>query len=202
MRKISISVLFSLCLYSLNAQDMLFSEDFESKKNDWNELRDDDHERIIQDGKLIMNTASKTFYWAGQHLATDKKKDFRIETEISFVKYKSGEAGIMWGGDSNKDKKMYFFLLSANGAWNYGVWSPSFFSITGSQKSAAINKGLATNKLKVERIGNKLKLYINDVEVHTTKFPSSKGDLMGLVSGDGVHIAAADYFNVTEMVRE
>lgn len=58
----------------------------------------------------------------------------------------------MWGGDDDKEK-MYFFLVSPNGSWNYGVRSPSFFSYTGSQKSANVNKDLATNKLRAEKMG-------------------------------------------------
>jgi hypothetical protein len=179
----------------------IFAEDFENTVRDWNEVKKDDHIRIIQDGKLTMATNAKTFYWCGQNIVPDKKKNFRMETELIFSKFKSGEAGLMWGDDS-QGEKMYFFLLSPNGSWNYGVWSPSFFSYTGSQKTTVVNKGLATNKLKVEKIGSKLKLYINDVEVHSAKFPSSKGTLMGLVSGGGNHAVEADYFKVSELPRE
>jgi hypothetical protein len=193
---------FFLCSLSVFAQESIevLSEDFETKKRDWNEVQDDEHIRLIENGKLRFATASKTFFWCGQDLDIDKKKNFRIETELTFVKFKSGEAGIMWGAED--EEKMYFFLLSPNGAWNYGVWSPSFFSYTGSQKSALIKKELGTNKLKVERIDNKVKLYINDVEVHSARFPSTKGTRMGLVSGGGIHNVDADYFTVTQMERK
>ena len=107
----------------------------------------------------------------------------------------------MWGGGDDKEK-MYFFLLSPNGAWNYGVWSPLFYSLTGSQKSPHVNKGLATNKLKVEKVGSRLKFYVNDVEVHTARFAATKGTLMGLVSGGGVNTSEAGYFRVIEIAGE
>jgi hypothetical protein len=203
MKKISFLIVMSLFLVPALGQESveLLYEDFETSNRDWMEVNEDDHSRVIQNGKLRMVTAAKTYFWCGQHITTDKKKNFRIETEISFTKFKTGEAGVMWGGN-DKDEKLYFFLLSPNGAWNYGVWSPSFFSYTGSKKSAVINKDLGTNKLKVERIDNRLKLYVNDTEVYTAKFPSTKGTLMGLVSGGGSHAAEADYFKVSEMPRE
>lgn len=203
MNKTYIVFLLIHCLFPAKGQDAneLFAEDFENNSRDWNELKREDHQTIIQNGKMLMTTRAKTYFWCGQDVLPDKKKNFRMETELSITKYKNGEAGLMWGGEG-KDEKMYFFLLSPNGAWNYGVWSPSFYSYTGSQKSALVNKGLGTNKLKVERIGNKLKLYVNDTEVHTAKFPSTKGSLMGLVCGGGTLSVEADYFKVSEMLKE
>ncbi|HYC85137.1 MAG TPA: hypothetical protein VEB86_07935 [Chryseosolibacter sp.] len=201
MRKLLLASFFFSSLASLHAQDALFFDDFDNGGTTWNEVKKEDHERFVEGGKLHMNVASKTYFYAGQNIVPDKKQDFSIETEFTFSKYKSGEAGIMWGG-GEKGEKMYFFLLSPLGAWNFGVWSPQFYSLTGSQKSSLVNKGLAINKLKIERIGNKLKLYVNDVEVHTTKFPSTKGQLMGLVSGGGIHSVEAEYFKVTKLTSQ
>jgi hypothetical protein len=192
----------NVCVMRLLAQNTdLMIEDFESNKRDWFTTVESDHERLIANGRMKLITASNTYYYTGQNVLPEKKKDFRVETELSFVKYKNGEAGIMWG-DNDKGEKLYFFLLSPKGAWNFGTWSPQFFSMTGSQKSTAINKDLATNRLKIERIGSKLKLYINDVEVHSTKFPSTKGNFVGLVSGGGSHAVEADYFNVVELAQQ
>jgi hypothetical protein len=202
MKKLAFLIFLNFCALRLLAQDTdVMMEDFESNTRDWFTTVESDHERVISRGKMKMVTASNTFYYAGQNVLPDKKKDFRVETELSFVKYKNGEAGIMWG-DDKKGEKLYFFLLSPKGAWNFGTWSPQFFSMTGSQKSTAINKDLATNKLKIERVGSKLKLYINDVEVHSTKFPSTKGTLVGLVSGGGSHTVDAEYFNVVELAQQ
>jgi hypothetical protein len=201
MIRLVIIPLFLFAFASHAQENQLFFDDFQSNTNDWKEVNEQDHERVIQNGKLMFNTGARTYYWCAQTVETEKKQDFSIETELTFVKWKSGEAGLMWGSD-DKDDKVYFFLLSSNGAWNYGVWSPSFFSYTGSQKSPAINKGNATNKLKVAKVGGKLKLYINDVEVHSAKFPSTRAELKGLVSGGGNHIVEADYFKVTALAKE
>jgi|GEM_PF-4996517 len=203
MKKIALLLVLNVCFLPAFSQEAveLLAEDFENASRNWNETKKDDHIRVIQNGKLVMVSGSRTYYYAGQSVFPGKKKNFKIETEISFTKFKTGDAGIMWGG-GDKDEKMYFFLLSPLGAWNYGVRSPNFYSLTGSQKSAVVNKGLATNTLRVEKVGNKLKLFVNDVEVHSTRFPSTKGTLLGLVSGGGSHTVEADYFRVSEMEPE
>lgn len=200
MNKIIASTLLTLLFFEAMAQEgnVLLAENFDNNALQWKLADRSDHFRTIGNGKMMLETRSKLFYWSAQSIDTDKKKDFRIETELSFTKYKGGQAGIMWGGSSDEDK-VYFFFVCPDGSWNYGVWSPSFFSYTGSQKSDLVKKGLATNKLKLERVDNKLKLFVNDVEVHSARFPSTKGTNMGLVCGGGNIAVEADYFRVTEL---
>jgi hypothetical protein len=202
MKRLSILIMLTFCLCRLYGQGTeILLEDFENTKRDWKETDEFDNTRVIQNGKLRMTTETSKFYWTGQYVMPDKKTDFSVEAELSFVKFKSGTAGLVWG-DEKAGQKLWFFLLSPNGAWNFGTWSPKFFTLTGSQKSAVINKDLATNKLKIERIGSKLKLYVNDVEVHSTKFPSTKGNLVGVVSGGGDHTVDVNYFNVMELAKQ
>jgi hypothetical protein len=191
-----------LCSLTGFCQDkILINEGFDDNSGNWSLADREEYGRKISDGKLIMTHRAKNYHWCGQKVVLEKKKNMKIETEISVTNYKSGQVGIIWGG-SDDNEKICFFMISPGGTFNYGIWDPLFQSLTGSLRSDAIKKGIATNKLTVKKDGGRLRLYVNDVEVHSAKFPSGYGMNVGLVNGGGSIVAEADYLSVTELARE
>lgn len=57
MNKTYIIILLIHCLFPAMGQDA---------NELWNELKRDDHNRIIQNGKILMTTKVMTYYWRGQ----------------------------------------------------------------------------------------------------------------------------------------
>ena len=188
--------LLLITLYAFSQSSEYMVDNFDDNSYRWPLSEKDEYSNEIAGGKMIMLNRTMRYHWYTQNVPTEKKKDFRIETEFTFTKFtKSGYAGILWNG-SDDANKICFFMVSPDGTYNYGTWAPEFFSITGSQKSAAINKGLGTNKVAVQKSGGKVKLFINDVEVHSAKFPSVYGKNVGLITGGGAFVVESDYFRV------
>jgi len=201
MKKISISILFMLLVaYTASAQDVkeLIGERFDNNFRQWSEKDTDKYSRYVAQGKMHMVSKADYYHWCGLGIPVNKKKNFKIESEVSFSKFKSGVVGIIWGG-SDDYKKIFAFTISPNGTYNYGQWAPKFQSFTGSLRSDAIKKGVGSvNKITVHKDGRTLRLLVNDVEVHNTSFKKLYGNEVGLVAGGGVSTAEVDSFVFTE----
>jgi hypothetical protein len=202
MKRIVVAVLCLVTSYAFGQEaKIILEETFDNNFREWS-LRDNDtYARNITGGKMLLVNRDNRYHWAGHSIIFDKKKNFRIETTLNVTKFKSGQTGIFWGGDEDY-KKMCFFIISPDGTFQLGQWAPEFQSYTGSTKHAAINKGIGLNKVAMEKVGGKVKLFVNDVEVHTAKYNSGYGKHMGLFMGGGALTVEADYFKVTELPKE
>ncbi|HYG03453.1 MAG TPA: hypothetical protein VD927_13470 [Chryseosolibacter sp.] len=204
MNRTSLLLCLLLVTLSARAQEVkeLLGEHFDNNFRQWSEKDTDKYSRYIAKGKMHMVTKADYYHWCGHGIPVDKKKNFKIESEVTFTKFKSGVVGIIWGG-SDDYKKIFAFTISPNGTYNYGQWAPKFQSFTGSLRSDAIKKGVGTvNKLTVQKDGRTLRLLVNDIEVHSTTFKKLYGNEVGLVAGGGVSTAEVDSFVFAEIDQE
>lgn len=203
MNKLFLATVFTATSFSLVAQSReLLNESFDNNFRKWSLPDQESYSRSIANGKMKLVSRHDNYHWAGVGVPVNKKKDMKIEMELTFTKFKKGDAGIMWGC-SDDYKKMYAFTVSPDGTYNFAQWAPKFQSFTGSMRSDAIKKDIgATNKLTVIKEGRKLKLLVNDVEVHTGSFPSMYGNEMGVVAGGGSFVSEIDSFVITELDKD
>jgi hypothetical protein len=200
MKKICIIFFILIAAQQSFSQDYVkvFSEDFNNNFNKWILRNNEEYTTTIANGKFKMVHRGDRYYYEGQTVVNDKKKDLKIEATVSFTKFKKGHAGVIFGCD-DEYKNTYFFMISADGTYTYGQWAPQFQTFTGTLKSTAINKEMgANNKLMVEKVGKKLKLYVNGKEVHSDSFPKLYGKNMGVVGGGGNFTAEIDYLSVAQ----
>ncbi len=165
------------------AENVLFKDDFSDPSSGWDRVSVSDGVTDYVDGvyRIFVNT-SNTDVWANPGLNFD---DVRIEVQATKV-----------GGDDNNDfgiicryqdnANFYFFVISSDGYYGVGKFVQGEQKLIGSESmppSEKINTGNATNHLRADCVGNKLRLYVNDellTEVEDSDFTS--GDV-GLLAG-------------------
>src|SRR5687767_7410312 len=132
------TVLILITIYSFSQDAVVYMDDsFDDNSYKWPVSEKQEYSNEISGGKMIMTNRTKNYHWYLQSVDTEKKKNYKIETEFTFTHFtKSGYAGIAWGG-SDDANKLCFFLVSPDGTFNFGTWAPEFFSLSGSQKSTA-----------------------------------------------------------------
>lgn len=163
--------------------NVLFRDDFSDTSSGWDRVNVSDGVTDYADGvyRIFVNT-SNTDVWANPGL---NFSDVRIEVDATKV-----------GGDDNNDfglicryqdgANFYFFVISSDGYYGVGKFVEGEQKLIGSESMPAsdkVNQGNATNHLRADCVGNKLRLYVNDellTEVEDSEFTS--GDV-GLLAG-------------------
>jgi hypothetical protein len=150
----------------------VFEEKFSDNRNNWYQGDDEQHTIRIEDKKYIFEHKQDTGYWAAWKKPEDfdPQKNFRIEVGANKVEGVDNDGyGIVLGAKDLNNH--YQFLVNGNGSYSFGKvsdgklsdiieWTPSDF----------INKGNASNLLTVRKVGDQLKLYVNDRYVIETVF--------------------------------
>jgi hypothetical protein len=163
--------------------DILFQDDFSDPSSGWDQVSVMEGETDYVDGayRIFVNETSYDI-WANPGLEFTNTV---IEVDATKV-----------GGPDDNDfgiicryqglDRFYFFIISSDGYYGIGrVVNGEQELLQNEQmlESAAINQGLATNKLRVECVGDRLSFFANDtllLEVDDATY--SSGDV-GLLAG-------------------
>ena len=162
---------------------VLFQDDFSDPSSGWSTLNEGNKNIGYQNGSFHFLVGEPKFdYWSTPGLSF---KDTHIEVNAT---KNSGpddnDFGIICRYQD--EKNFYGLLISSDGYFGISKMKNGVHSILdadGMQVSEAIKKGVSTNHLKADCIGNTLTLTVNDqklFDVHDDDFAS--GDV-GLVAG-------------------
>lgn len=159
---------------------LLFDEDFNDPNSGWNIEDDDESETYMKSGNFYMYNKTKSsyyFYWNSYDFEMDK--DFMLETDITLTYGKEDDyAGVIFCGYGVDDA--YSFSLSMDGKYRVAVNEDG--EMEGKwEKTDVIKPKGQTNKIKVEKINNRLSFYINGTLVRSTKYQGSFGDDFGFI---------------------
>ena len=86
MKKISITILFIMLIaVTASAQEVkeLIGERFDNNFRQWSEKDTDKYSRYVAQGKMHMVSKADYYHWCGLGIPVNKKKNFKIETEVS-----------------------------------------------------------------------------------------------------------------------
>ncbi len=164
--------------------NIIFMDDFTYNTTGWSTWSDDRGTVNYENGGMrILVNEPNALHWTNPGLTF---QDVQIEVDAT----KQG------GPDENDfgiicrhqdEQNMYFFVVSSDGYYGIGKLKDGQEMLIGMDKfgfdNEAIKPGQATNHLRVDCIGSKLTLYVNDkmlAEVEDSDFPI--GDV-GLLAG-------------------
>ncbi len=163
--------------------DILFQDDFSDPSSGWERVNETEGVTDYVDGayRIFVNTPSYDI-WANPGL---EFTDTIIEVDAKKVAGPDdNDFGIVCRYQDMD--KFYFFIISSDGYYGIARMIDGEQELLGEKTMAyseAINQGLATNKLRVECVGDRLVLYVNQtllIEGKDTTYAS--GDV-GLIAG-------------------
>jgi len=170
-RKLFYLLLFVLLLAACQPEsraltgDVLFSDDFSTRENDWTHLVNDG-------GVMDYNAGGFRFYIREPNLnywttAGQSFKDVRIEVDaLQYSGPEENRLGVMCR--YRDDNNYYFFVISTDGYYAIGKLKEGVQSLLGQNAmryASVIQTGVSINHLRAECQGSTLRLYINDSPV-------------------------------------
>ncbi len=171
------------------------AEEFNSSTSKWTISGEKDNSKV-KDGVLLCKMSAKQ-YQKLEKLNIDLNKDFEIEIKYKVIstknKYYRSYFGIIWG-DENKVK---FFLVGANGNYNYGAqtgnaspennygyanWD-NYSPDSDIWMSTGVFKPKDFNVIKIVKSDKQIKYYLNDKYI---RFENSMTKYKGSFAGFGL----------------
>ena len=169
---------------TLTPTNVLFEDDFSSPDSGWQDIyRDETGISDYDQGGFRIHVMEENFdYWANPGLDF---ADAIVEVEATKI-----------GGPNDNDfglicryadgENFYFFLISSDGFFVIGKYTDGEYLLIGSDlmlPTEVILTGEATNRIRVECIGETLRLFVNGVQLaEVTDADHVNGDV-GLIAG-------------------
>jgi hypothetical protein len=179
--------------------DILFTDDFSDPSTGWSQRDEPGGWTRYEDGALhITVRMPNLFVWsaAGRHF-----EDFTVEVDGRLVEGPAdGTYGIIFRQQDNYN--FYEFDISADGYYALirfadGQWQP----IVDWTPTNVIQQGRSLNRLRVDAVGNTIRVYVNGQLLASVNDPSFRSGDIALVAGTddvaGTHVAF-DNLKVTE----
>ena len=153
-----------------NACGFYYFDDFSNPNSGWSVENNSDYVMGYLGGEyqILLNNP---WWWAFGLPDLDLPGKYRLEVDVHKTSTYEGAYGMLFGiGWGNNSFETYQFLVepqtqkylldkrSMNGSWN---------ALIGWSDAPIINTGTQTNRLRVERVGSAIHLYINDTWVNT-----------------------------------
>jgi hypothetical protein len=166
--------------HNLTMDTNLFKEDFGDNTNGWYEGSDKEVTAKVVTGQyLLEHKADKTSYFINHPVEINTAQDFKIETIVAQTAGASTiPFNLTWGGKDADN--FYFFGINGDGKYAVGKNSAGQrTNVIDWTPSSAIKIKLATNKMGIQKSGNKIKIWINDNQVGEIPFEKFFGNNVG-----------------------
>ncbi|MCF6213735.1 MAG: caspase family protein [Flavobacteriaceae bacterium] len=163
--------------------DVIFNDKFNSNLNDWAVADNENATLSVKNGYYNFKHKRDKLGWtSSKTIKINESKDFEIEADIKKVAgIQNNGFGIIWGR-KDSDNEFQFFI-SGDGSYYIKYYEDNELNVIKKWTvSSYINTGNgATNKLKIRKIGNQYKYYINDNFVTQGDAVSFFGDRIGFI---------------------
>ena len=159
---------------------IIFEEFFDNNNNGWYIDSGEYQKGTIVGGRYIIEHKRNVKCWLFyKNIKIDTKKNFKISSTMTFLDgVVDNGYGLLWGGLDSKN--YYEFIISSNGQFIYEYFlDGKLISESNWVESSKVNQGKRTNKIEIEKKGEKLEFRINDERIFTTTFTSFFGDRIG-----------------------
>jgi len=174
---------------------IILQEEFNNNNNNW--LIEADQTRILKLNNGAYSIQNKMEYnsvTSRINLPFNENRDFIIDCQITKkTGYNKKGYGLIWG----RNKADYYgFYITGDGEFLVLKWEAGNRDfVVGMQMSEHIMKDDGTNKLSIQKMGNKQLYFINDSLVQTTDFLPFFGYEIGFANG-GKLTMEVDYIHV------
>ena len=180
-----------LIISQLQAQKILYQEDFEGEKSLFRPVSNQFNQSEIKNGKYVWKHTGKSPQSIFSYLnRLDERADFTIQAQFKVSKLGT-EYGLFWGGID--DTNANYFLVKGK---KFSVCQVRNGQLTCEPNNKPVMKiKLENNLLKIEKRGGTVYFYCNDAMLHKTAFTGIKGKATGLTLWNDAHIQV-DHFSV------
>lgn len=181
----------------VDGEEVIFYDQFDNNYNEWADDMQEGADLYIRNGKYYFHhKRDKSTWMTNQSIDIDETRDYYIEAAIYKV---SGEEnyghGLIWG---RLDWENYYAFNIANTGYfrvskeEDDEWT----NIKGWTASSAVKKGeRVTNVLKIAKVGDRMRFYVNGTFVFDTHYEPVFGNRIGFEIHKRQEIAI-DYFKV------
>lgn len=161
-------------------------EGFNNNNNKWNSSDKSEADVFVSGGNLTINHKRSSGGWAPTiYKYVNSSRDFSIEAQFKKISgVQNNGFGLVFGRKDNDNENRFF--ISAGGSYivNYDENGQRKY-LKNWTKSSAIRKGnYSQNTLKVTKIGNTMKYYINGTLVYTSYTTKYFGNRVGFIVYD------------------
>ncbi|HZY36892.1 MAG TPA: caspase family protein [Mucilaginibacter sp.] len=183
VKTLVLSAFFMLMVFGLHAQQLIYHDGFLPGQTGWRNYDDESTNAVVQDGRYILTHKKTTYSYSGTYaLNIDESRDYSVETITTHL---SGDEqapfGLVFGA---KDvSNLYYFAISGNGYYILAKQVDAKYNpiIAWTLSPAIVNGDNNPNKLRVEKRGSQLTLFINDQQVAQVPMVEPFGTSIGLV---------------------
>lgn len=167
MRKIFTKIWLIALLFcgAVNAQSLIYYNAFSNGESTWRNFDDQLSNVRIENGKYYLTHKQHISSVVAQEVQVDYSRNFAIQTTMSHVAGGTNfPAGLAFFGQDALNT--YFFCITATGSFQVGKFDRGQTSaLINWTPSPAILQGNASNKLRIEKLQDRNKFYINGVQV-------------------------------------
>ena len=161
-------------------------EGFNNNNNKWNSSDKSEADVFVSGGNLTINHKRSSGGWAPTiYKYVNSSRDFSIEAQFKKISgVQNNGFGLVFGRKDNDNENKFF--ISAGGSYivNYEENGQRKY-LKNWTKSSAIRKGnYSQNTLKVTKVGNTMKYYINGTLVYTSYTTKYFGNRVGFIVYD------------------
>jgi len=180
-----------LGLSNLQAQEVLYHEDFEGKQGLFRPVSNQFNQSSIKSGKYVWKHTGKAPQSIFSYLnRLDDRSDFSIEAQFKVSKLGS-EYGLIWGGID--DTNANYFLVKGK---KFSVCLVRNGQLSCEPNNKPVMKiKLENNLLRIEKRGNTVYYYCNGDLLHKAPYNSVQGKAMGISLWNDANIQV-DHFTI------
>ncbi|HVW96771.1 MAG TPA: caspase family protein [Mucilaginibacter sp.] len=194
-KAVCLALLVMLTSAGAYSQSLVYYNAFGNGESSWRNYDDQLSHAQIAGGKYYLTHKQHTSTVVAQEVPVDFSRDFAVQTTFSRVSGLTNyPAGLTFFGQDALN--LYFFCTAASGSFEIGKFDHGQTSLLVNwTPSTAIIQGNASNKLRVEKLKDREKFYINDVQVAELPSLQPFGNHFGPVVMES-QTAAFDYLKV------
>jgi len=198
MKNLKFYIHFLACFFALNQvfaqpKQLIFKDEFKDNRNKWWTGKNESGSCNIVDDKYIIEYKKDKSWTTKVDCELIQDEDFVIETNIAKIAGTNENGyGITWGKGSSG---YYTFIITGSGKFyvrKVEKDSPGQYLINWS-KSNAIKKDLSANKLRVQKMKNKVSFFVNDQFLGDITFQRFYGNQFGITVYENQKVEVLDF---------
>ena len=161
-------------------------EGFNNNDNKWTSSSNSSADVYVSNGNLTINHKRTSGGWAPTiYKYLNSSRDFRIEAQFKKISgVQNNGFGLVFGRKDNDNENKFF--ITANGSYiiNYAENGQRTYLKNWTKSSAIKTGNYAQNTLRVDKIGNTYKYYINGSLIYTSYSKKYFGNRVGFIVYD------------------
>ena len=182
-KKLILPAVLSLSVLAAYGQQPIYHDEFVPGQTGWRNYDDANTNAVLRNGAYILTHKKSNYTYSGTApLAIDENRDYSIETTVSHIQGDNqAPFGLAFGATSVAD--LYYFGISSNGFYMLTKQVNYVYNavIPWTQSASIMQGNNVANKLRIEKRGSQLSLFINDQQVAQVPMVQPFGSSIGFI---------------------